>query len=121
MTFLNGDKFAGEFKNGKPNGEVVFTSRHGANTKGEWRDGVPYRTSGKWVTPDGTKEEGTWNEDGTRCGGTIMWKDGRVYKGDWKLVRGSADWPDGVGKMTYPDGRVEEGLWKDGRFVGAAK
>jgi hypothetical protein len=23
----------------------------------------------------------------------------------------------GKGKMTYPDGRVEEGEWKDGEFV----
>jgi len=23
--------------------------------------------------------------------------------------------------MTYPDGRVEDGLWKDGKFIGAEK
>jgi len=28
---------------------------------------------------------------------------------------------DGHGKMTYPDGKVEEGLWKDGKFLGAEK
>ena len=26
---------------------------------------------------------------------------------------------DGNGKMTYPDGRVEDGLWKDGKFAGS--
>jgi len=24
----------------------------------------------------------------------------------------------GKGKMTYPDGKVEEGNWKDGKFLG---
>ena len=45
--------------------------------------------------------------------GIITWKDGRRYEGDWL--------PNGHGKMTYPDGHVEEGLWKDGRFLGAEK
>jgi hypothetical protein len=26
----------------------------------------------------------------------------------------------GQGKMTYPDGKVEDGLWKDGKFMGAS-
>jgi hypothetical protein len=71
------------------------------------------------------------------------WKDGRQYKGDWKLGdnapefpdgQGEMTWPDGrkfvgefhngtmdgFGKMTYPDGRVEDGSWKQGKFMGAA-
>ena len=93
--------------------------------------------------PDGTVEVGTWNYDGTVCGGTIIWKDGRQYKGDWKLSEnapelpnghGEMTWPDGRkyvgqfrdgtmdgrGKMTYPNAKVEEGSWKDGKFVGSA-
>jgi hypothetical protein len=27
---------------------------------------------------------------------------------------------DGQGKMSYPDGKVEEGQWKDDKFAGAA-
>jgi hypothetical protein len=93
------------------------------------------------VAPDGTKEVGTWNRDGTKCGGTITWKDGREYKGDWKITEGAPELPDGVGamswpdgrkytgefhdgnmdgtgKMTYPDGKIEDGLWKQGTFTG---
>jgi len=73
------------------------------------------------IYPDGTKEVGTWNHDGIKSGGTITWKDGRQYVGDWKIVEGASDLPDGHGKMTYPDGRVEDGLWKDGKFIGAEK
>jgi hypothetical protein len=100
--------------------------------------------SGTWVALDGTKEEGTWNNDGSQSGGTIRWIDGREYKGDWKLTDGLTDlpdgtgtmtWPDGrmyvgqfqdgklngTGKMTYPGGKVENGLWKRDKFAGAAK
>jgi hypothetical protein len=27
---------------------------------------------------------------------------------------------DGIGKMMYPDRKIEEGLWKDGKFMGAS-
>jgi hypothetical protein len=73
------------------------------------------------VDSDGTKEVGTWNHDGTRSGGTITWNDGREYKGDWKVMNAFAELPDGQGKMTYPDGKVEEGIWKDGKFIGAER
>ncbi|HUJ71715.1 MAG TPA: hypothetical protein VLZ30_05690, partial [Verrucomicrobiae bacterium] len=107
---------------------------------GVWHDGNAYKLSGTWVAPDGTTEVGTWNLDGTPSGGTITWKDGRQYKGDWKLVEGAAELPDGMGemnwpdgrkyvgqfhngtmdgpgKMTFPDGNVQEGNWKQGRFL----
>ena len=36
-----------------------------------------------------------------------------VYEGEW--VNGKRN---GQGTMTYADGRVESGTWKDGEFVG---
>jgi hypothetical protein len=86
---------------------------------------------------------GTWNLDGTKSGGTITWKDGREYKGDWIVAEhgseapdgmGTMTWPDGrqyvgqfrygkmdgTGKMTYPSGTVQDGLWKEDHFAGAA-
>ncbi len=105
---------------------------------------MAYRVTGTCVLPDGTREEGTWNNDGSKCGGTIWFADKRIYKGDWIIVDGQAElpygagtmtWPDGrqyaggfvngkkdgIGKMTYPDGRVEEGPWSQDAFVGPAK
>lgn len=124
-TLPDGSKWVGGFKNGQYEGQGTFTSPAGTNLQGEWRDGKPYRTSGTLVFVDGAKEVGTWNHDGTRSGGTITWKDGRQYEGDWK-VYGATGVPDGgrpdsKGKMTYPDGHVDEGFWKDGKFLGAEK
>lgn len=73
-----------------------------------------------------------------------MWKDGREYAGDWKLTYGATELPDGAGamtwadgriylgqfrdgkmsghgKLTHPDGKVEEGQWRDDKFTGAAQ
>ena len=140
----DGVVYEGEIAGGVPNGQGVSTDSRGTRQEGEWRNGKPYRVSGVWVDWDGTREEGTWNLDGTKCGGTIKWPDGRMYKGDWKFVDGAPEspdgngtmtWPDGRkytgnfqdgamngrGTMTYPDGKVEDGLWTSGRFVGPAK
>ena len=121
ITFPDGTKYVGEFRNGQFNGQGTFTWPTGSIQHGEWRDDNPYRVSGVDIGSDGTKEVGTWNYDGTKSGGTITWKDGREYKGDWKIVDGGTDLPDGRGKMTYPDGKVEEGLWKDGKFAGVVR
>jgi len=144
LVTADGTVFEGEMKDGKPNGRGTVTDSRGTYQKGEWRNGVVYRVSGTCVLPDGTKEVGTWNYDGTKCGGTIWFPDGRIYKGDWVIVEGKADlpfgtgamtWPDGrqyaghfvdgkmdgVGKMTYPDGKIEDGQWKQDAFAGAAK
>ena len=118
---IDGSKYIGEWKDGKYDGQGTFTSPNGSNLQGEWRDDRPYRTSGTLVQPDETVEVGTWNHDKTKSGATIRWKDGRRYQGDWKVVDGSTDLPDGHGKMTYGDGHVEEGQWKEGKFIGAEK
>jgi hypothetical protein len=56
-------------------------------------------------------------KDGIPCAsqGTLTFVDGRQYVGQFKY-----DTINGHGKMTYPDGRIEEGLWKDGKFMGAS-
>ena len=46
--------------------------------------------------------------------GTITFDNGDVYEG---AVRNIEPEPDGVGKMTYNDGRICEGIWKNGRIV----
>ena len=40
---------------------------------------------------------------------------GETYADEGDFVNGNFH---GKGKMTYPDGKVEEGNWKDGDFIG---
>lgn len=140
----DGTVYQGGIKNGRPDGWGTLTDAKGTYQKGEWRNGTAYRVTGTCVFPDGTKEEGTWNGDGSKSGGTIWYADQRIYKGDWVVRDGRAEmpygagtmsWPDGrqyaggfvngkmdgVGKMTYPDGKVEDGTWKQDAFVGSGK
>jgi len=140
LLLTGGSTYEGEVADGRPSGQGTLTDANGTHQWGVWRDGNAYTLRGTWVAPDGTTEVGTWNLDGTPSGGTITWKDGRQYKGDWKLVEGAAELPDGMGEMNWPDGRkyvgqfhggtmdgpgkmtyrdgnVEEGNWKQGRFL----
>lgn len=144
LLLPDGTVYIGEVSDGQLNGQGTVTDSKGTNQQGEWRNGLPYKVSGTWVAPDGTIEKGTWNRDGTKCGGMITWKDGREYAGNWEPVdngvelpdgTGTMTWPDGrkyvgefrrgemdgPGQMTYPGGKVENGLWKQGKFVGAAQ
>ncbi|MGO9527951.1 MAG: MORN repeat-containing protein [Verrucomicrobiia bacterium] len=113
--------FTGEIDDQEMNQWGILTQPTGTRQEGEWRHGAAYHVTGVYVTPDGTREEGTWNHAGTTSGGTIKWKDGRTYTGEWKVVTGSADLPDGTGTMTWPDGRTYTGHFLDGKMDGPGK
>ena len=103
---------------GQPFGQGRILGQNGTDQRGEWRHGVVYRVAGTWIAPDGTKEVGTWNLDGTRSGGTISWTNGWKYVGDWKVTfSGQPELPHGAGVMTSPDGKVQDGLWHQGTFI----
>jgi hypothetical protein len=121
LVMPGGTVYVGEMRDGKPNGQGTITSVGGTHQWGEFRDGLSYRLTGRWVGPGGLQEEGTWNLDGTKCGGTIRWKDGRVYTGDWVLVDGAPEVPSGMGTMTWPDGNVYVGAFLKGKMDGKGK
>jgi hypothetical protein len=106
---------------GKPEGQGTLTQPTGTILQGEWRDGKPYRLSGTAVYADGTREVGTWNYDVSKGDGKITWRDGRIYKGNWKFVEGVPDRPDGSGEMTWPDGRKYVGQFRGGKMNGVGK
>jgi hypothetical protein len=115
----DGAVFTGEVDDQEMNQWGVLTQPTGTRQEGEWRHGEPYRVTGTYVSSDGTREEGTWNQVGPTSEGTITWKDGRIYKGEWKVVKGATDLPDGMGTMTWPDGRTYTGHFLDGKMDGA--
>ncbi|MDB9872605.1 caspase family protein [Alphaproteobacteria bacterium] len=46
------------------------------------------------------------------CYGRLKWKNGSVYEGEWKY-----DKRNGKGIFNYADGKVDEGMWKDNKFM----
>ena len=54
-TYANGDKYVGEYKDGKLHGQGTFTYANGDKWVGEWKDGKQYRV--KIVKPSAVIEK----------------------------------------------------------------
>lgn len=63
-----------------------------------------------YTTPDGYRFEGLYEKDRKVKG--VETYDGYRYEGEF-----ADDAYEGYGVLTYPDGRVEKGVWKNGRLV----
>lgn len=123
-TWLSGEKYVGQFKHGKKEGQGTHTFLNGVFV-GDFKDNVECK--GKFNGKDGTVLTGIFN-----CGttaGTIDYPDGRKYDGEWNgdanflgITTSPGNWtvdePHGVGKMMYLDGKIEEGIWQKGKFLG---
>ena len=88
-TYADGSKYVGEWKDNKMNGQGTVTDTDGSQYVGEWKDDKPH---GK---------------------GTINLANGDKYVGELKDGK-----EDGIGKKTYADGRVEEGRFMIGVYIG---
>ena len=88
VTWPDGEKYVGEFKDGKENAQGTYT----------------------W--PDGKKFVGEY-KDGKRNGqGTFTWPDGDKFVGEYKDGK-----ENGQGTYTWPDGDKEVAVYKDGEVV----
>ena len=86
LTYSDGDKYVGEWKDGQKNGQGTYTWSNGNKYLGEYKDG---------------KKHGQ---------GTMTWK-GLKYVGEYKDGK-----QHGQGTKTYSDGEKYVGEWKEGRF-----
>jgi hypothetical protein len=91
-TSANGDKYVGEYKDGKMDGQGTYTWANGDKYVGEWKDG---------------KQNGQ---------GTATFANGEKYVGEYKDGKRN-----GQGTHTYTSGTAQEGIWKDNEFLNAQK
>ncbi|MER0123289.1 hypothetical protein ABPH35_06420 [Streptococcus sp. ZJ93] len=61
MTFENGDKYEGQFKNGSFNGKGIFTSAAGWTYEGQFKNGIA-EGQGKLTTEEKVVYEGTFKQ-----------------------------------------------------------
>ena len=115
ITYDNGDKYIGEFKDGKPNGQGTFTDASGKKYEGEFKDGVP---NGHGIVTDtsGNKYEGEFKDGVLNGQGTLTSENGEKYEGEFKDGQ-----PNGQGSLTYANGNQYEGEFKDGIPNGQGK
>jgi hypothetical protein len=93
VTFWNGVRFTGQFRDGRPNGEGRFEFSNGNVYEGSFRDGVPNGF------------------------GVFSYTNGNRYVGEWLEERAH-----GRGLFTFGDGRPPlEGIWRRDEFVRAEK
>ena len=112
ITFKDGAKYVGEWKNNKRNGQGTATFPDGENYVGEYKDDKK-NGQGTNIWPDGQKYVGEW-KNGKRDGqGTNIWAGGEKYVGEWKNnIR------DGQGINIWPDGQKYVGGYKEDKRNG---
>jgi len=112
LTYPDGEKYVGEWKDGKNNGQGTFTYHNGTKYVGEFKDG--YRNGqGTYTWSNGKKYIGKWkngeiNGQGTYTRGKGDYEGGG-YVGQWK-----SGYKHGQGTYTYPKGSKYVGEYNDG-------
>jgi len=108
-VFVDGDKYEGEFKDGKKHGQGIFTYSDGDMYEGKFKDGLRHG-QGTMIFTGKDKYEGEF-KDGKKHGqGTYTYSEGRKYVGEWK-----DGLRHGLGTYTLKDGRKIVGKWREGK------
>lgn len=109
LTNSSGDKYVGEYKDGKGNGQGTATFASGEKYVGNYKD-FKYNGQGTNTFPNGEKYIGEY-KDGKRNGqGTYTFADGEKYVGEFK-----DDKKNGQGTFFSADGGIGLGEWIDNR------
>ena len=91
-TFSNGDKYVGEFRDGKKNGQ------------------------GTYIFSNGEKYVGEFRNDWRNGQGTYTFPNGDKYVGEWR-----DDKKNGQGTYTFNNGIIQEGAYENGLYIGVKK
>ena len=113
FTFKNGDKYTGEFKQGKFCGKGVFYFKNGSVYEGDFDDNN-FEGFGTAVLANGRKYTGEFHRGKRHGKGTLYYENGDVYEGDFE-----AGYPNGTGTAVYADGSRYEGGFKNGARDGS--
>ncbi len=131
LTLGDGTSYIGEWKNGKLDGNGKRTYPDGSSYNGEWKADAWYGT-GVYVTADGITYRGVWSDTG-HAGRVSLLSEGletfgkmlnfkffpdgersNIYDGDTNEL-GEYH---GKGKLSYANGDVYDGEWKNGSWFG---
>ena len=116
---FKGDKYVGEYKDGKPNGQGTYTFANGAKYVGEFKD-FNKHGQGTFTFANGDKYVGE-SKDGKYNGqGTFTFTNGGKYVAEYvgEFKDGKYN---GQGILTTAAGKRQEGIWEDNRFIREAK
>ena len=100
MTYKDGSKYDGQWKNDKKKGRGIFISSLYNDDDDNF----------------GIKYEGEFNNDNFEGRGICKYSNGDIYEGEWKNNKQY-----GRGVVKYNNGDRYEGEWEDGKFNGIGK
>ncbi len=112
VTHANGERYVGEFKDGKYNGQGTLTTANVGVYVGEWKDD---RRSGQgtYTFVSGNKYVSEFKDDKASGQGTLTFANGGKYVGELKDYMRN-----GQGTLTTANGDIYVGEWKDDRRSG---
>jgi hypothetical protein len=108
ITWENGTKYVGEFKDDHKNGTGVLTWSNGEKYAGTFVNGM-FNGSGTFTGAYGGIYVGEFLNDEWSGLGTYTWPNGEKYVGEY--LNGLEN---GLGTHSYLDGTTATGIWKDG-------
>ena len=113
---IDGDRYVGEYRNGKPHGKGTMYYESGSHLKsynGEWVNGIR-EGKGTLIWTDGRRYEGQWYNDKKQGKGTFYWANGDRYVGDW-----ANDNFEGYATIYRADGSIDcKGRYVNGKAEG---
>lgn len=134
--YANGDRYIGDFHEGKPHGNGILYFANGNKYLGQWvrewrqgrgrfifREGHIYtgdfaqnRFEGQGIMEyaNGDRYEGLWSDNLADGTGTYLFHDGAKYEGDFRKGRFH-----GTGVMFYTDGSLYRGHWQQSKMHGS--
>lgn len=136
--FPSGDKYAGQFKNGRIHGPGILTYKDGSKYIGNW-DNQQRSGEGRMIFANRNEYLGMFSDNQINGEGTMKYTNGNVYKGQWLDGRphgrgiftyANEDHYDGMffngqcegrGTMEYANGSVYEGEWSKNKRHGQGK
>lgn len=111
-TFANGNKYVGEYKDNKRNGQGTFTFADGDKHVGEFKDGKR-NGQGTFTFANGDKYIGEYKDDKYNGQGTATFANGDKYEGEFKDNKYN-----GWGKFVFANGDKYVGQFKNGKYNG---
>ena len=111
-TFGSGNKYVGEYKDGKYNGQGTYTWPNGNKYVGEFKDDN-FNGQGTYTFPNGNKYVGEFKDDNFNGQGTYTYANGNKYVGEIK-----DDNPNMQLTISYANGNKSVGEFKDDKFNG---
>ena len=106
-TYLNGDKYVGQWKKGQKHGMGTYMWEDGGKYEGQWVNDLRHGTGIKKY-PDGCEYRGRWVKGQKHGYGFWTEPDGTRYEGYFKN-----NYRHGYGFWTEPDGTRYEGYFKN--------